>query len=253
MYPGESLASAWNAAVAERQLRLLVKAVSASLVLHALLLYALPILRDAVRAPIPPLTARLAKPAPPEPPRAEPPAQRPVAPSPAPAAKPAPQRPAPAIVPVAPILSVEPARQSAEPAFTVPPAPPAPAAMATAQQVPVARAEPAPGPAASGPDAGSIARFRLELIEIAKRYKRYPRIARDNNWEGRVNLRVAFGESGAITSQSVTKSSGRAVLDDEAKAMFRSAQPHVAIPPSLRGKAFVLEFEVEFVMREDGS
>jgi len=235
-------------------MRLLVKAVAVSVVLHALLLYVLPILKEAVRAPAPPLTARLVTPIPPEPPRAEPQAQRPVTPSPVPAAKPAPQRPVPAIAPAAPILSMEAAKQPAEPAFTVPPAPPAPPAPAlTAPQAPVAKAELAPGGAASGPDPGSMARFRLEMIEIAKRYKRYPRIARDNNWEGRVNLRVAFGESGAITLQSVTKSSGRTVLDDEAKAMFRSAQPQVAIPPALRGKAFVLDFEVEFVLRDDGN
>jgi len=48
----------------------------------------------------------------------------------------------------------------------------------------------------SGPDPGTVARFRLELMEIARRYKRYPRIAQDNNWEGRVELRIAFAESG---------------------------------------------------------
>ena len=252
MYSGENLASYQDARIAlrggagveDRQLRLLALAVLASLVLHALLLYALPILKDAVKAPARPLTARLAKPAPPEPPKIEARSRPPVlaqpVPRPAPAARAVPQRPAPAPASVAPVRSVEPAKQAVEP---VP--------AAEAPQATTAGTEVASAPAAGGPDPGSVARFRIELMEIARRYKRYPRIAQDNNWEGRVELRIAFTENGAISALTVKKSAGRAVLDDEAQAMIRSAQPQAAVPPALRGRSFALEIAVDFFLKDE--
>jgi protein TonB len=87
-------------------------------------------------------------------------------------------------------------------------------------------------------------------MEVARRYKRYPRIAVDNNWEGRVDLVVAFAESGSIASLTVKRGSGRLVLDEQAQSMIRSAYPQVVIPPSLRGKAFTLEIPVDFSLKE---
>jgi periplasmic protein TonB len=240
MHTGASLAG--TASLEERRLRLLGWALLGSLALHALILLLLPIFRSVQEARIaPPITAHLAKPvppksAPPEPPKAEPLQPRP-------AARPSQARPAPQPVP-APVMSVEPSKPAPEAALMAPPAP----SQAPAPQV--ARTE-APPPAASGPDPGSVARFRLELMEIARRYKRYPRIAQDNNWEGRVELRIAFAESGAMSALTVGKSAGRVVLDDEAQAMIRSALPHAALPPALRGKAFTLVIPVDFSLKDE--
>jgi periplasmic protein TonB len=218
-------------------------------VLHALLLFLLPVLREAqTQIPAPALTARLAAPKPPVPvaPKLEPPPlATPVRP--APVARTAPPAPMP------PMLSIEAAKQAAEPAFAVlaqapapAPIPPAPVAKAAAQPAPRPAA-----PAASGPDPGTIARFRLELMDVARRYKKYPRIAQDNNWEGRVELRVAIGEDGAISSLSVKKGAGRAVLDDEAQAMIRTAKSKITTPPALRGTAFSFEIAVDFFLKDE--
>jgi TonB family protein len=248
MHPGEGLAG--PAGVADRQLRLLALAALASLGLHALVFTILPMLREAYteRPSPPPLKAQLAKQKPPpEPPRAEPPPPPP-APGPRQVTRPQP-RVAPKPVPPqpAPVLSMEPAKPAAEPpAFAVAPAP------AVAPSAPSATARTEPPPAAvAGPDPGSLARFRLELMEIARRYKRYPRIAQDNNWEGRVELRVAFGESGAMSALTVRRSAGRTVLDEEAQSMIRSALPQVAVPPALRGKAFALDVAVDFSLKDE--
>jgi len=240
MYTGAGLAGARFAGLAGRQLRLLALALLASLALHLLVLYALPMLKEAARMALPPLTARLATPKPPpEPPQLEPPPPQPL---PRPAAK----APRPAPVPAVPVLAVEPAQQAVESAPVVPAAP-----LLPAPSPPAARAEPAPA-AAAGPDPGSVARFRLELMDIARRYKRYPRIAQDNNWEGRVELRIAFADSGAISSLTVKKGTGHAALDEEAQAMIRRAQAQATVPPALRGKAFTLEIPVDFFLRDDG-
>jgi protein TonB len=241
MYGGTGLAGI--ASLEDRRLRLLGWALLGSLVLHALILLLLPILRNAQEARVaPPITAHLAKPVPPKPALPEPPKTEPLQPAPRQAARALP-RSAPQPAP-APVLSAEPSKPAPESALTVPPAQP----QTLAPQA--ARTEPPPA-AASGPDPGSVARFRLELMEIARRYKRYPRIAQDNNWEGRVELRIAFAESGAMSALTVGKSAGRMVLDDEAQAMIRSALPHAAIPPVLRGKAFTLVIPVDFSLKDE--
>jgi TonB family protein len=214
-----------------------------------LVLLLLPALKEAQRRiPAPSLTARLEVPKPlPEPPKTEPaPAPAPVRA--APAAKAAPQKPAPA----PPILSAEPAKQAAEPAFVVP-AQPAPSSAPPALGANVAGLPrpSAAAPAAGGLDPGAVGRFRLELMEMAKRYKRYPRIAQDNNWEGRVELRVAIGGDGAISAFTVKKSAGRTVLDDEAQAMLRTAHARITVPPALRGTAFNLDIAVDFYLKDD--
>jgi protein TonB len=89
-------------------------------------------------------------------------------------------------------------------------------------------------------------------MEAARRHKRYPRVAQDNNWEGRVELRLAFAENGALAALTVKKGAGRAALDDAALAMLRSAQAQTPVPPALRGKAFVLEIPVDFLLRDAG-
>jgi outer membrane biosynthesis protein TonB len=48
----------------------------------------------------------------------------------------------------------------------------------------------------------------------------------------------------------VKKSAGRAVFDDEAQAMIRTAKTKIAIPPALRGTAFTLEIAVDFYLKD---
>jgi protein TonB len=222
--------------------RLLLWAVAGSLAFHVALLFVLPLLKDAQRAPaVPPsFTARLAKAKPPDiaPPKIEPPVQPALRPRPAPVAKAA-SPPAPLSAPPARVLGAEPAKQAAEPALAVPVTPVAPPPAAPQAQ------------AASGPDAGTVAQFRLELMDLARRYKKYPRLAQDNHWEGRVELRIVIGEDGAIAALAVKKGAGRAVLDDEAQAMIRTAKSKATIPPGLRGKAFTLEIPVDFFLKDD--
>ena len=222
-------------------------AVLSSLALHALLLLALPLFKEAQRRLPVKLTARLAEPRPPEPvqPRVETPPLQPAPRTPA-VRPPSPAKalPQPAPVPE-PVLSAEPARQAPAPAFVVPAAPAAP---------PEPQAPQAPQAAVQSPgtqEAGTIAQFRLELMDLARRYKKYPRVAQENNWEGRVALRIAIGEDGAISSLVVTRGSGRVVLDDEAQAMLRTAKSKATIPAALRGKAFVVEIPVDFFLKEE--
>jgi protein TonB len=254
MHGRTGLAGAALGGLDERSVRLLRRAVLGSLALHALVFAAVSLWRDpgALRAPAPPaLKAQLVQAKPPPPPPSPAKSEPPPPVRAAPAAKSAPPQapqPAPKAAPAPRPEAAKPAAEAAPVASAPPPAPAPPApAPAVAARVESAAA---PAAAASGPDPGSLARFRLELMDVARRYKRYPRIAQDNNWEGRVELRLAYAESGALASMTVKKSAGRQVLDEEAMAMLRSAQAQVEPPAALRGKAFTLEIPVDFSLRD---
>ena len=242
---------AMGAVLDERDDRLLI-AVACSLALHLGLLALLPVLFDRdrkIEREPPKLTARLVETKPPEAPKLAEPAPlspepapkvtRPATPKPAPRPQPTPRR----AEPVAPPIIAVPPTPSAPPVAVAPSPSPAPAAPpVAAAPAPVAVA---PGPAA-GPDPGSLAQFRMELIELAKRYKRYPRAAVDNNWEGKVDLRMVVAANGSIASLLVRKSAGYAALDEEAQKMFRTAKGQLPVPPALQGKEFTVDISADF-------
>jgi protein TonB len=228
--------------------RALNYAIAASIVLHGVLLFGIA-QRDRPRpaeSPMPSILARLA-----ESPSAAPVAELPSPPAPAkslPIAKSAaPKRlaqpaPAPTPQPVA-----EPAIEQAPVAETqvdsTSPQTPAPNAVAAAQVAGAPPAEPAFDP-------GSLERYRLELKVVAAKYKRYPRMATDNNWKGVVALRVVVGPTGQLASLTVTKTSGHEVLDRQAQEMFRSAAADVPVPPVLRGKPFAVDVAVDYYLTD---
>jgi protein TonB len=216
-------------------------ALAASLALHALLLLALPDLVDTARraASIPPqIIARLMEPEPAPPvPVPAPPVQAPTPPVPPEKKK------APAAKKPAPVISTpHPAPTPSVPAVVdAVPAPPPPS-LAAIDPKP---ATPAPAPPPAQP-AESLSRdqYRLQLIDEARRHKRYPPLARENNWQGDVRVDVAIAANGRPTV-TLKGSSGYEVLDRQALDMFAQAARSVPVPPALRGKEF--SFEVRAV------
>jgi len=210
-----------------RDSRVFYYAVIASIALHAVALLIAPLLRDISRRiewPAP-IVARLVEL--PQPPAATPAVE--------PEVKPAVQPPTMKPVP------------SPRPAPVVEAAPQAPSRPAPAAPV-------APAPAArpgAETDADSVGRFRLLVIEEARKLKRYPRAARDNNWEGRTRLRVAYGGDGRRSSIDVVRSSGHELLDRE--AIDTVGRTDVPVPPALRGKEFAFEIEMIFNLSEGSS
>ncbi len=225
-------------------------AIAASILLHALLLLALPSLRKlAAQPPSLPLIARLVQ-AVPKPAPAAPveearklpvPQQRPVVPR--TVAKPEPVRRAPSPEPamLSPVVS-----ESAPPAPATPITPAAPGL--------AARIEPRPAlAAAAGPDPGVLDRYRLQVLTVAARFKRYPRSAIDNNWEGEVVVRMTIGADGSIAALGIKTSSGHQMLDQQALDMFRIAKPFVMLPPELAGKEFELELRAIYSLKDQRS
>ena len=216
-------------------------ALAASLALHALLLIAFPDLADTARraASIPPqIIARLMEPEPAPPvPVPAPPVQAPTPPVPPEKKK------APAAEKPAPVISTpHPAPTPSVPAVADPvPAPPPPP-LAAMEPKPATPA-PAPQPA-QPPESLSRDQYRLQLIDEARRHKRYPPLARENNWQGDVRVDVAISANGRPTV-TLKGSSGYEVLDRQALDMFAQAARSIPVPPALRGKEF--SFEVRAV------
>ena len=230
-------------------------AVLASLAFHAALLFSFALRPKAPPAQPGPIVAHLApraSAAAPAPAQPEPPKPRVEAPAPPP--PPPPVKPVPAPKP-SPLAKAEP--KAAKPATAAPvapapvqPQPPAPAVAPPAPAAPVAKAEPSPAPAAPPADSGSLDTYRIELMRMARNYKRYPRVAMDNNWEGRVVVRMIIGANGMIASITVISSSGHEILDKQAVDMIQKAKPRVLIPAALRGKEFPLEIPVIYSLKE---
>jgi len=234
---------------AARDNRVFHYAVLASIVLHGLALLAAPrvsLISKRVETWPAPIAARLVQP----PPAAEPVAAEPEPVKPQPPKPVARSRPAPKPAPVAKTeLPAPPPSPAPAPQPT-----PAPAAPATPAPEPSPSAAVAPQAAAPAPrpgaqvDADSVARFRLQVIEAATRYKRYPRVAQDNNWVGRTGVRVSFGADGRRASVVIVRSSGHEVLDRQALETVNRAE--VPVPAGLRGKEFAFEFDVIFDLND---
>ena len=232
-------------------------AVLASLTLHAVLLFTLPDIVDTARraASIPPqIIARLMEPEPaPAPPAPETPAATPETP---PAKKPEAAKPRvakPLPQPEAPVVR----EMRPEPAATSPaPEPPAPAAppVAAIEPQPASAAPQSPAPSAApspaqAPEALSRDQYRVQLIDEARRHKRYPPLARENNWQGDVRVGVAVAANGRPTV-TLRGSSGYEVLDRQALEMFTQAARAVPVPPALRGKEFALEVRAVYGLED---
>jgi protein TonB len=236
-----------------------------SLALHLALLVMLPSIREALQRrseAADPIVARLVEPpakriaeaAPAAPPVDPVKPAAPAATAPKPPAHAAPKRPQPpratSEAPVATEASATsaPALARTEPAQaeTAVPVSPAPSAGVVA-----AAPQPAP-PASVGVDAGTLAQYRLAVMSAARQFKRYPRVARDQSWQGRVEIRLAIAPGGEISALSVRSSTGYELLDQHALEMIERAKALVQIPPALRGKEFSMDIPVVFSLREAG-
>jgi protein TonB len=126
------------------------------------------------------------------------------------------------------------------------PAPAAPAPRALEPQAPaVATGQTAARPAGDA-DIGTLDQYRLALIGVARKYKRYPAQAIEKGWQGRVEVRLIVGANGMMQSASIKSSSGYEILDNQALDMLKKAKPLTPIPAALSGREFIVDVPVIF-------
>jgi protein TonB len=107
------------------------------------------------------------------------------------------------------------------------------------QTVPV-RSMPAPQR-----DYGWLAETLRDRIE---ELKRYPPMARMNNWQGKVVLKFVVTEDGTVESLEVMQSSGHAVLDEAAMETIRRASP-LPLKHELGKPRVTFQFPISYTLR----
>src|SRR5450830_111676 len=95
-------------------------------------------------------------------------------------------------------------------------------------------------------DKGTLEQYRMALIVATRRYKRYPAIAMEKGWQGRVEVHMVIGANGMIASASIRTGSGHDILDNQALEMLKNGKTTVPIPASLRGREFSIDVPVIF-------
>jgi protein TonB len=121
-----------------------------------------------------------------------------------------------------------------------------------ASAAPAAASTPAPSgetTMAGGVDASLLEKYRLALIDAARRYKRYPIHAVERGWQGRVEVRLVVGSNGEIRSALIKKSSNHQILDDQALDMVKKSTGREPIPSALHGREFTLDIPVIFELQ----
>lgn len=88
--------------------------------------------------------------------------------------------------------------------------------------------------------------YRLNLAREARRFKRYPAIARERSWEGVVVMKVQARIDSVIPLVSIGSSSGHDVLDAQAQEMLLQAVRQALLPESLRGRQFAINVPIHF-------
>ena len=91
------------------------------------------------------------------------------------------------------------------------------------------------------------------IYAAAKRYKKYPRVALDNSWEGKAIIHLVIGANGMISSISIKTSSGHEVLDEVALETLKKAKPLVPIPAALRGREFGIDVNFIYSLKDENA
>jgi protein TonB len=122
----------------------------------------------------------------------------------------------------------------------------APSPITVAPQ-PVATPAPPPPVVAPQKESGQAREsFEARLLSQLNRFKQYPRGARQAHIEGVVMLHFVMDADGKVLSAEIAKSSGRPLLDQEALALIRRAQPLPVLPADFPTRTLDAVVPIEF-------
>ena len=91
--------------------------------------------------------------------------------------------------------------------------------------------------------------YRQTIIAWLDAHKRYPRRALARRLEGTVTLHLVVEKTGALQSYRLQHSSNHGILDKEADAMVKRANPFPAAPASFKQKTIAVTVPVDFYLR----
>jgi TonB family protein len=104
-----------------------------------------------------------------------------------------------------------------------------------------------PRPTDSPPvSAEALGQYRLNVARSARQFKVYPSLARENGWEGVVQVSVTMPIGFGNPTVSLGRSSGYGVLDRQAIEMVEQAVSLAVMPEGLRGRSMSISLPVEY-------
>lgn len=127
----------------------------------------------------------------------------------------------------------------------VPPIAPAPVMMAAPPPL-TTPAAPPPVQAARAENGQARQDFTARLLAQLNRFKQYPPAARKARIQGVVLLHFVMDAQGRVLRADIARSSGRPVLDQEALALIRRAQPLPPLPADFPTPTLDAVVPVEF-------
>ena len=185
--------------------------------------------------------------APPAPPSAQPEGEQQVE-----APKPKPPKPEPRPKPeIRPSEIALPQPQEPEPPTEqVSEQPPAPETRAPSHvSAPAAQVASAPRQSApSSAAAASQLTFEQLLLGHLERHKRFPRAAQQRRQQGMPYIRFTMDRRGKVLRSRLERSTGFALLDEEALALLQRAQPLPSMPAELAGDQLEVIVPIEFFL-----
>lgn len=95
-----------------------------------------------------------------------------------------------------------------------------------------------------------VRQYRLNLAREARRFKRYPSLARERGWEGVVVVVVNTVAGGGVPQVGLGQSSGFALLDEEAQKLVLLAAQTAAVPDSLRNRQVGLTLPIHYRLED---
>ena len=109
----------------------------------------------------------------------------------------------------------------------------------------------APDVTPDGASADDLRQYRVSLAISARRFKRYPVLARERGWEGTAEVALNANALLPVPEVVLVRSSGQGVLDQQALEMMTQAARVTSLPPSLKGRDFRILLPVKFSLEGD--
>lgn len=100
-------------------------------------------------------------------------------------------------------------------------------------------------------NADGLREYRISLAIAARRFKRYPALARERGWEGTTEIALLVSSRLPALEVILLRSSGHPVLDRQAQEMMNQAAQATVLPESLRGRDLRIVLPVKFSLEAD--
>jgi protein TonB len=95
----------------------------------------------------------------------------------------------------------------------------------------------------------AVPTWKTHILALLERHKRYPEIAQSRRQQGIAQVFFSLDRQGRVIDSRVVRSSGASVLDEEALALLRRAQPFPAPPRELPGERVDLTVPIRFNLK----